>query len=342
MNDQIAECLDTYWTFAAQACAAVEAGQPDLVIALAHGAGPVLAAVRHLWAHTRSEPFPPALLTNIGTEKFFHVRDTAGRARMGYPMDPSERGHLRGWLIRQETWQAELREHVQASLEGAPRRVLVLDDFYCEGYAVFITDTLLECLYPGVDVSHAIMVPDVRPGLARLWLAEAEPELLAAMDAAAVAGHPRHDEARTFFGHLYHIVPGTEDIARDSLAWRPLSRANPVVQALSAYRPAETWLELPARTQAVVARELDHRLRQEPDGWRVTAKPRPALRPPDLDGLAMELAWWEAPVSARALSARAGVSQAQASAHLRNLRDTGFLKAQGRGRGLRYVRCARD
>ncbi len=225
------------------ACEEIQRFHPDLVIVLAHGGWAALWAAEVVWAETSSEPFPKALVTNMGREKirrYTKVRSTVPCAEINpFVVDYAgcfEIGYFLAWLSKQTDWHDALRRQVLQALDGkAPKRLLVLDDTTWEGGTYRLALSLLCETFPDCEV-HMVAgnLLEWRVNMGALWLQERRPgtEVLLSQ------------EVRSW---LYEITPGTADAGNgeDSFDWRPITLDDQTVQRLSRFLPAEEWLAYP-------------------------------------------------------------------------------------------------
>lgn len=180
--------LDAFYEVAAAACDNIAKKSPDLVIALMQAGRFPLLATQTLWNQTQHRPFPPVLLTNIGTEKMHRYEemchDIEFNDYLHHNIDPwdkghtfdfqhRETGHLLAWAIRQQHWLDELGRQIEQVLGNGtiPRRILVLEDFIQDGRSCLLTHGLLHALFPSCAVSMlSTTVSDWRDRAADAWL----------------------------------------------------------------------------------------------------------------------------------------------------------------------------
>lgn len=255
--------LDTFYEVAAAACDHIAEQSPDLVIALMQAGRFPLAATQSLWQLTQQRPFPPVLLTNIGTEKMrryeelcqdiefndylHHNIDLWGKGH-NFDSQHRETGHLLAWVHNQKSWLDELGHQVEQILghDCTPRRILVLEDFIQDGRSCLLTHGLLHALYPECAVLMLSgTVSDWRDRAAAAWLeSQGRPELksVLAEDTYTI----EYGLKRNGLYRLNRVAAGTEDVEREGLAWKWLTPENGHVQGLSPHLTFEECIAISA------------------------------------------------------------------------------------------------
>ncbi len=261
--------LATFWTFAESVCGEMDSFQPNLVIALAHSGKVALRAVQTLWRETRTRPFPPTLLTNIGSEKSKLYADM--RLQLGYGRFRGEVfthdatiGHFLAWAANQSHWQVELKQQIAEVLgEGVvPQRVLVVDDLFYEGHTCLLTLNLLNLIFPSVDSLFIAGGLEWRSDMFQLWADQFHPELSEKVE--ELTGFSRGASSpESFIGGADELIPGTEDVHPDSLAWRPIMADSPLVQSLATHLPVEEWFNLSLWAYTTIEDYIRQRARGE-------------------------------------------------------------------------------
>lgn len=265
--------LDTFYEVAAAACDHIAEQSPDLVIALMQAGRFPLAATQSLWQLTQQRPFPPVLLTNIGTEKMrryeelchaiefndylHHNIDLWGKGH-NFDSQHRETGHLLAWVHNQRTWLDELGHQVEQILghDCIPQRILVLEDFIQDGRSCLLTHGLLHALYPECAVLMLSgTVSDWRDRAAAAWLeSQGRPELksVLAEDTYTI----EYDLKRNGLYRLNRVAAGTEDVEREGLAWKWLTLENGHVQGLSPHLTFERCVALSGWIERTIASHI--------------------------------------------------------------------------------------
>lgn len=221
--------------------------RPDLLIGLANGGILSALATERAWTVLTGETCPPLLLTNLGREKLVRYNTLhSGRKRgrfQGEPSGYSEVIAFLDWLGTQHDWLDTLRSQVEQTLghSNPPRTIVVIDESCALMSTLLLTLGLLESLYPQaqtffLDGPHF----DWREVMPRAWLATFHPHILQTIQTE------RESKIYEASGALYDIASGTEDIADDSLEFRPLSPDNPSFEYLRPHLPTEVWLTMPS------------------------------------------------------------------------------------------------
>jgi hypothetical protein len=232
--------LDKIFKSACSVCDNILEFKPDLLLCLMHsGWGPTFAA-QVLWQHTQIEPFPPVARTNIGREKAYVFSEAnrvyaTGRI-VGIYTSSVDMGNFMAWISRNLAWQAQLRQQIEETLQPGytPERILVVDDTIHEGTTAILTLQLLQSIYP-----HA----NVRFVDAKGWFRDEYRNFLFELAGPATKPFPDRDESsQDLYKSITSVAMGSEDLCVDSLDWRPITFDSPLLESLSEYHPAQTWL----------------------------------------------------------------------------------------------------
>jgi hypothetical protein len=235
------DMLEQLYQTAQAICQVIDAFQPDLIVALAHGAWGVLWAVETYWMSSKGEQsLPPVMVTNLGREKmerYERVRENLPCARISpFVADyagEEEVGYFLSWVEQQQDWIEQFRQQAQAVIRTDPERILILDDTMLEGCTYRLAIGLAETAFPKAAVRFINgNVLAWRSELTYPWLEKQIPDW----------SEKQHWMIAKI---LYFLATGTEDIHIDSLAWEPITRQSPIIEKASVYLPAEKWLELP-------------------------------------------------------------------------------------------------
>ena len=340
--------LDAFCSAAQEVCEEVEAFQPDLVVVLLHsGEGPLRAALA-FWEETRDVPFPPVVRTNLGREKLrrYHALcERLGRGGLLTELFESsfEGGHMLAWASEQP-WQAELAAQVRMVLGAgaSPARILVLDDWIGGGNTWLLSLGLLKLLFPRAESCFfAGFSSDWCGRMGQHWLLKHHPRAYQKMRVADETSRQQGNDPTYFVRDLCLLVPGTEDVDPESLAWRPITAESETLQRLSAFLPAEAWLALPAWTYATLeARVRDHaqvylrgdRATLAQGQWQFGG-PRRWFDP---QGLVRYYVWRYRRITRREALALAPMSPRQATQLLKAQAEAGIFVRRGRGGGTYY------
>jgi hypothetical protein len=324
--------LTQMWKSACRVCDNILAYQPDLVLSLMHsGWGPVFTA-QILWQQTQLRPFPPVARPNLGREKTDDFDQAVNFFSSGmfmgiYAVD-IDTGHFLSWLTTRTDWQAQLRQLVAEAMPGAaaPQRILVVDDCIHEGSTYILTLGLLELVYPQAEVRFLnadgwyssdyrdLMLDSVCP------VAEVFPE-------GKLPGGKVLDA-------LGKIAVGSENTAPDSLFWQPISPDSPAVQVLTAFHPAEEWVEMSRAVYAMLAHHILERAASytpaQPDENYINFQLNPAWR-------LMRAIWLQNGITRRQAEQYVGLSPQAVKHILGGWIGTDQVMLVGRGRTARYV-----
>ncbi|MFO7536575.1 MAG: hypothetical protein R6X32_00785 [Chloroflexota bacterium] len=251
--------------------------QPDLVLGLAHsGWLPVLAA-QTVWSCQSDTPFPPTLRINFGREKLESYQ-AAGDGHHSFLLDHSpdvSLGHILAWVSRHQSWQTELQQMLRASHPTlSPQRILVVDECLHFGTTYYPLMGLLQTLFPAAPVrfiAGSIIFWGYRATMA--WLGQHEPDLTEPLDTESnVFRNPDHTQATHLHNALRWVAAGTEDGDPDSLACLPVDKQSQTIARLSAYLPADRWLEISPWAYKTVLAHIRQHATTPPEGtgrlWR--------------------------------------------------------------------------
>jgi hypothetical protein len=293
--------LDHLWALARAICAEIETFRPDLIVGLYHSARAPLKAASTLWqasppgtfntAHPAAHasppppvPFPPTLRTNLGREKlrrYAALRDTLGaKPFVAWADGPAGVAHFLAWIARQHAWQTQLKHQIAGVLGPGvtPRRILVIDDVIFEGTTWVLALGLLQSLFPTAEARFMAGALDGwRSVLSEDWMAQFHPSL-----PVALAERSRQEgitnSSRGYRGLVHRLAPGTEDIAPESLAWRPIAPQSSLLQQLRPFMPPEKWLVLPRWITWTIEKHVYWRLDAPPTLPGADPDPPPVAR----------------------------------------------------------------
>lgn len=235
-------------------CEQIECYSPDLLIGLAHSGWLPVELAQDLWTQTRKNSLPPLLRTNFGSEKVaIYNRCRYEHDDMGtfYSGDgPDECEHAMNWIRNALDWQSELSTQIQnlGLANGAPKRVLVVDDFVAGGSTSFLFLSLLAALFPNsASVLIDVDLDGWKNRLAELWLEQFYPDALAKIE-EQVSKEDNSDTQNMVRFRMIHsiaqLASGTEDIRPESLHWQPISPMSRSVQELNRFYPDCDWYAL--------------------------------------------------------------------------------------------------
>lgn len=365
LREKAESTLDAFWHLARAACAAIERARPDVVIVLYHSGQGVLRATTAAWAKRYTQPFPPVVRINWGSEKtraYRHLCHRLGRGDFVAFLETYDSiGHFLAWIADQPGWQEALAARVRAAQghDAPPGRVLILDEVFYEGTASLSALGLVELVYPDVHAESLTgSLDDWKGPLARHWLAEHHPEVYERIEADMQARRRRYEERtegltyhqiqalrdrgdpdvtayENTFDRLADLVTGTEDVHTTSLDWRPIARDNPKLQRLAAYLPVETLLAL---SETIYARIEDYVRARAADDAAWNAPLPPGLTPGGLpvDLKVLRETWRRGRLARRDVVALTGLSPYHATRLLKTWTERGFLVRRGRGGGTFY------
>jgi len=300
------------------------------------------------WEETRDMPFPPVVRTNLGREKLrrYHTLcERLGRGDLLTELFESafEGGHMLAWASEQP-WQAELAAQVRTVLGAgaSPARILVLDDWIGEGNTWILSLGLLRILFPQTEPCFfAGFSRDWCSRMGQHWLLRHHPRAYQKMRAADETSRQQGKDPTHFMRDLCLLVPGTEDVDPESLAWRPITAESEIVQKFSAFLPAEAWLALPLWAYAT----LEARARDHAQVYRRSGRPTLPKRPWRFgghrrwfgsQGLIRYYVWRYRRITRREVLALAPMSPRQATQLLQAEVEAGLFARRGRGGGTYY------
>ena len=324
--------FDEMWRSACKVCDNILAFQPDLILALMHsGWGPVFAA-QVLWSQTQPRSFPAVARANIGREKIDIFDETFRLLTtdffVGEYSTDIDVGKLLAWLTTRVDWHAQLRQQVAEARQTAeaPQRILVVDDCIHEGSTSILTQGLLGWVYPQADVRFLDANGWYRTNYREFMLAA-----LCPVSEVFPEGKIPSDEVNS---QLARLAIGSENVADDSLFWQPVSPHSPSVQALSIYRPATDWVEMPQAIYAVIAQYIAGR-----SAAYVPAAPNPRdySFPLRSEWCMMRDIWLENGITRRQAEMRYGLSSQETRRILDRWLEFNDVGMEGYGRGMRYV-----
>jgi hypothetical protein len=244
--------------------------QPDLVLGLAHSGWLPVLATQTVWSCQRDAPFPPTLRINFGREKLKSYQaawDQHNLLLLDHSPDVAL-GHILAWVSRHQSWQTELQQMLQASHPTlTPQRILVVDECVHFGTTYYPLMGLLHTLFPTAAVrfiTGSIIFWGYRATMA--WLDQHEPDLRKPLDTESnVYQNPDHAHATRLHNALRWVAAGTEDGDPDSLACLPVDERSQSVACLSAYLPADRWLEISPWAYKTILAQIRQRATTPPE-----------------------------------------------------------------------------
>jgi len=251
--------MEQLYQTAQAVCQVIDDYQPDLIITLAHGAWGMLWAVEAYWVTSKGmQAFPPVMITNLGREKmerYERVRADLPCARIApfvadYAGD-EEVGYFLSWLEQQHDWIDQFRQQAFTVISADPERILILDDAMLEGCTYRLAIGLAEAVFPKATVRFINgNVLAWRSELAYPWLEKQIPGW-------------SEEQHQKLIKALYSLATGTEDSHIDSLAWEPITHQSRIMETVSAYLPAERWLELPGWIMQTIQAQVQERYHRD-------------------------------------------------------------------------------
>ncbi len=334
---RLTKTLAGLWCSAGDVYAEIQQFQPDMIVALYHGVQPLLLATQIFWQEQQgaAQPFPPVVRTNLGREKFARYDRVPSRLDMayflGFYVSNLERGHYLAWLSRQDDWLAALRSQVEAAIGATPAvRILVLDDMTYEGNSWLQALGLLYTLYPQAEI---VFVEGGETGwraeFVYAWLNRFHPDVFEPMNRDWLREQKRSGYL-TYETYLNDLSLGTEDLAPESLDWRPLAPDGPTLTYLTRYLPAEDWLAIPAWITATTAATIRRwtQAGRLPDGFKCQERREQRLQLEPRDLIAREL-WLRRRLTAAEAAALADISIEAAETILASFLQPGFVERTG-------------
>ena len=246
----LSKIVDGFTAGVQAACALLDTFQPDLVLVLMHSGIIPLRATQALWETMREAPFPPVVATNIGREKADYYLDLPQHQDCNdFWFDILGGGwDFAGWALRETDWSIQLARQIASAMPQGfvPQRILILDDWVGKGVTQRLVEALLTKVSPDAEIKHyAAFANAWCDSLGHLWLRKLHPEVYRPWWHLAREAKLQGETLQLYID-LCLLVPGTEDIAPDSLDWRPITAHSPLLERLVNYLPAEEWLTLPA------------------------------------------------------------------------------------------------
>lgn len=332
------DMIEQLYQTAQAICQVIENFQPDLVVALAHGAWGVLWAVEAYWAVSKGEQvLPPVMLTNLGREKmerYERVRENLPCARMeifiaDYAGD-EEIGYFLSWLEEQQDWIEQFRQQAQAATSITPQRILILDDAMLEGCTYRLAIGVAEAAFPNATV-HFINgnVLSWRSELAYPWLEKHIPGW-------------SEDQHWKIAGALYYLATGTEDKHIDSLEWEPITAQSKIIEKMTVYLPAEKWLELPGWMMHIIQAHMQERFHYDAQAnHHPMENPSSEKRAIEFQGISFEAAimkfvWQHGSITRREMDKLFPIYKPPAHT-LPKMLQYGTLIVEGSARNRRYL-----
>jgi len=241
--------IEQLYQTAKAVCQVIEEFQPDLIVALAHGAWGVQWAVEAYWGIRKdARALPPIMVTNLGREKmerYERVRENLPCARISPFVADYAGDEEVGYFLSQ------FRQQAQAAIRTSPERILILDDTMLEGCTYRLAIGLADAAFPKATVRFINgNVLAWRSELSYPWLEKHIPGW-------------SEDQHWKIAGALYYLATGTEDIHIDSLAWEPITAQSQIIEKLNAYLPADKWLELPGWMMHTIQAQVQERYQRD-------------------------------------------------------------------------------
>ena len=257
----LSRIVDGFAAGAQAACALLDTFRPDLVLVMMHSGVVPLRVTQALWQATRNAPFPPVVATNLGREKvdyFLELPRHQGNKYRWFDMLMSGGVGFANWAVQETDWSTQLAQQIAAGLPPGfvSQHILVLDDWEANGFTQKLVNALLTTLYPEVEIQcYANFANAWCDTMGQLWLRKLHPEVYRPWWHLARAAKLQGTTLQ-LYTDLCLLVPGTEDIAPDSLAWQPITAHSPLLERLLAYLPAEEWLTLPGWVEATLIAQV--------------------------------------------------------------------------------------
>ncbi len=368
LHEQYERILYHLWDLAYIACDEIVTLHPDLVVVLYHSGQAVLRATQATWSELHTEPFPPVVCTNLGLEKLARYNALSRELRcqpfLPFTDLPPICAHFMAWVAAQTAWQVELKAQTRATLgeDRAPERILILDDFCCEGSTRMSAMSLLHQIYPNAEIHFlAGLLDDWKTPLAHIWLHEHHPEVYTRMEADAqvvkreraartqkwvddfLEGKETWDmigEERPRQRHCLEwasqVALGTEDVDPESLAWRPLTPDSAAIAPLLSYLPAETWLTMSEAVYTLIEQEMQQRVHAQAVRPQRVPGCGIAFYPLIPEELMLQAMWQRRRLTRSEVVALTSLPPHQATRLLKRWVAFGFLVRRGRGRGSYY------
>jgi hypothetical protein len=184
----------------------------------------------------------------------FHALETRPRVNgcfVGHMEEDDGQAFFLAWLYDQTHWQEELRELIHEQMgDRSPQRILVIDEFVCEGSTWMLTLGLLNLILPDANVHFHNANLEYKASIFLEWLRVLHPELL--NSELVSTGMEFHD----LTSQAQRMVLGTEDIDPESLRWKTIEPTSVCFEKLDAYLPVQKWFDLPQFALQVVQNEI--------------------------------------------------------------------------------------
>ena len=342
--DEVNSGLENLWDTAKRIVEQALSFQPDVVVCLMHSGWVPLRAAMQLWEATQAGPFPAVARTNLGREKLALYRESPKEVRtgefLGIDSDPFQTSHFLAWLSQQGAWQAELKGQMQAQLGSgqAPRRIMVVDDWIAEGSTCILALGLLEATYPGAQVHFVAGALGWKSRYDWLWLKLFHAELFERVNSSRDEDGNIDGEMRQLVSCTQRLMLGTEDLAQDSLEWRPVTAGSAYLNRISQFLPQDEWLELPQFVEKTTRDYIAERIQAYLRGVTLEKPGERGLFPAlSLEVLVLRDLWLiEGGISMRDISQKYQLSRGQAAHLVRKMTRRGLLVKTGRNRSTRY------
>ncbi len=321
-------------------CREIETYQPDLLVSLMHSSRMLVEVTALLWQKTRQAPFPPVIKTNIGREKTnIYILEQPREDWMFYRVhfDEQDRGRLWAWLETRPQWQDQLRRQTAqvCGPEFLPHKILIVDEFVFMGVTAAFAAGLTGLAFPNASIKFSAgYLDEWCQAMYRAWLAAFHPQILPLVpdkDAFDADSEKIEDQ-------ISLLVPGTEDVAPDSLDWQPIRPGSPLLDPLLRLLPADEWLQMPPWVEQTLLAGVDAFLNggpltdipAQPAGWLQTMVLGPVARIIREAVAGREL-------TSRRIANLCNCTQAKAARMLAQLCEDDLLTFHGDGSTRNYV-----
>ena len=333
----IAEPAELY-ALARLACNQIERCAADLVLVGIPGGQGTLLATQALWGETRAVPFPPVAAFHLSEQHVASYEQLPHRANgyrlVGFALGILEAGPYLAWVHRQTTWQAELRNAVEAALGPgrAPTSVVVLGERDPEEVTAPLALGLLASVYLAAHARY-VSGPGGFFGSATYWPIHFIDEWLNGSQLAAASALAADPEIwGSIGGDLISLALAGATAGPETLAWQAYGTDHPAVARLSPYFPRADLLALPgwaadAFRQVIVARHRTlTRPRRRPRSGQKPPRSRPYLLTPTFR-IGREL-WLRQRLTAAEVAHSAGITEEEAAQSLERCLTPGLLEAE--------------
>lgn len=147
-------------------------GAPELIVLLLRAAPIPFAAIRGC-AAAHGIPLPPVVEAHIGSELYMRFKRERGMGT-GYSfmlLDDAEREDYNAWLDADRYAQSVVahmkRDAAQAGVSH-PTRIMIYDDFECEGGTLFTAQSLTRQAFPEAEIEVSVLTVESTQIVSRL------------------------------------------------------------------------------------------------------------------------------------------------------------------------------